>query len=251
MPTDCAVSESLRRSNRLDSWPASRPRPVRRRPPAAAAAPRRVVVHAGRLIDGVSATARERVSIVIEGDRITAVENGFTRPAGAEVVDLSSATVLPGLIDAHTHITGEGTGNALVRAVTRDGHRRGDPLHGLREAHARRRLHRHSQRRRRRRRGHQPEEGDRRGRSSPARASGRARMGLSITGGHGDQGGLRPELGSRLHLGERHRRQPRGSGEGRAVSAQVRRRPDQVHGDRRRAVDRRFGRRAAVQRAPR
>src|SRR5262245_58066198 len=69
------------------------------------AAPRRVAVHAGRLIDGVSNTAREKVTILIEGERITGVEAGFTRPAGAEVVDLSAATVLPGLIDAHTHIT--------------------------------------------------------------------------------------------------------------------------------------------------
>ena len=75
---------------------------------AQTAAPRRVVVHAGRLIDGVSQTARERVSIVIEGERITGVENGFTRPAGAEVVDLSTATVLPGLIDAHTHVFADG-----------------------------------------------------------------------------------------------------------------------------------------------
>ena len=49
---------------------------------AAPAAPRRVVVHAGRLIDGVTTTVREKVSIVIEGDRITGVENGFSRPAG-------------------------------------------------------------------------------------------------------------------------------------------------------------------------
>src|SRR5690242_18445448 len=77
--------------------------------PPAASAPRRLVVHAGRLIDGVNSTVREKVSILIEGDRITAIENGFARPAGAEVVDLSAATVLPGLIDTHTHITGEGT----------------------------------------------------------------------------------------------------------------------------------------------
>jgi imidazolonepropionase-like amidohydrolase len=66
------------------------------------------LIHAGRLIDGVADAARERVTIVVDGNRITAVEPGF-RAAGAEdsVVDLSGATVLPGLMDMHVHLTGE------------------------------------------------------------------------------------------------------------------------------------------------
>ncbi len=64
-----------------------------------------VVIHAGRLIDGVSKTPREKVSILIHDERIVSVQDGFTTPAGAEVIDLSSATVLPGLIDCHVHIT--------------------------------------------------------------------------------------------------------------------------------------------------
>jgi len=76
------------------------------------------VIHAGRLIDGTSATVRERVSILIAGDRISDVQAGFVRPAGAQVIDLSRGTVMPGLIDSHTHITGEGTSDAIVRAVT-------------------------------------------------------------------------------------------------------------------------------------
>ena len=63
-----------------------------------------VVIHAGSLLDGISATPRPHVSIIIHDDRITGVEDGFTTRAGAEVVDLSTATVLPGFIDCHVHI---------------------------------------------------------------------------------------------------------------------------------------------------
>jgi imidazolonepropionase-like amidohydrolase len=78
------------------------------------------VIHAGRLIDGVSKTPREHVSIVIHDDRITGVENGFVTPAGVEVIDLSSATVLPGLIDCHDHVTMQADGgNPVAEAVTR------------------------------------------------------------------------------------------------------------------------------------
>jgi imidazolonepropionase-like amidohydrolase len=81
------------------------------------------VIHAGRLIDGVGKTPREKVSILIHDDRITGVQAGFVTPAGAEVVDLSTATVLPGLIDAHDHITSvfDG-GNPVVEAVTGSGY---------------------------------------------------------------------------------------------------------------------------------
>ena len=64
--------------------------------------PRRVAIRCGRLIDGVSAAPRGNAVILIEGERIREV--GTTVPAGAEVIDLSRSTVLPGLIDNHTHI---------------------------------------------------------------------------------------------------------------------------------------------------
>lgn len=64
-----------------------------------------LVVHAGTLLDGAHDEARHEVSILVRDDRIAAVEPGFVTPAGAQVIDLSSATVMPGFIDCHVHIS--------------------------------------------------------------------------------------------------------------------------------------------------
>ena len=65
----------------------------------------RTIVHAGRLIDGVSAAPRERVSIIVDQGKIADVSPGFVdASAGDEVIDLSNQTVLPGLMDMHTHL---------------------------------------------------------------------------------------------------------------------------------------------------
>jgi imidazolonepropionase-like amidohydrolase len=71
---------------------------------APAAVAKDVVIHAGQLIDGVSEEPRTRMSILITDDRITSLESGFVAPAGAEVIDLSDSTVLPGMIDLHQHV---------------------------------------------------------------------------------------------------------------------------------------------------
>jgi imidazolonepropionase-like amidohydrolase len=67
------------------------------------------MIRAGVLIDGVSGTSRRNVMITILGNKITEVSDGGAAtpaniPAGAQFIDLSQYTVLPGLIDAHTHI---------------------------------------------------------------------------------------------------------------------------------------------------
>ena len=71
-------------------------------------APRRVAIRAGRLIDGKGGAPITNALILVEGDKITSVTPGGTPPAGAEVIDLSGSTVLPGLIDTHTHILLQG-----------------------------------------------------------------------------------------------------------------------------------------------
>ena len=56
----------------------------------------------------MSGSPRERVTIVVDGDRIRSVENGFAAAGnGDEIIDLSGATVLPGLMDMHVHLTSE------------------------------------------------------------------------------------------------------------------------------------------------
>jgi imidazolonepropionase-like amidohydrolase len=71
-----------------------------------APAPAVTVIRAGTLIDGKSDTPRRNQVIVIRGNRIESVGDAATAkaPPDATVVDLSKATVLPGLIDSHTHI---------------------------------------------------------------------------------------------------------------------------------------------------
>jgi imidazolonepropionase-like amidohydrolase len=76
------------------------------------APPRAYVILASRLIDGKSDVARNDIAVVVQGDRIVAVgrqsEVASRIPSGAQTIDLGSATLLPGLIDNHTHVLLQG-----------------------------------------------------------------------------------------------------------------------------------------------
>ena len=82
-----------------------------------------VVIRAGWLVDPAAGTAVPGQSLLVDGGRVQAVGAQVSAPAGAEVIDLSRLYVLPGLIDAHTHLcltlrTEGGKGlNDLLRAL--------------------------------------------------------------------------------------------------------------------------------------
>jgi Tol biopolymer transport system component len=65
----------------------------------------RYVVHAGSLVDGIAKSARKDVDIVVEGNRIKSVSaHSAAAHAGMKVIDASKFTVMPGLIESHSHL---------------------------------------------------------------------------------------------------------------------------------------------------
>lgn len=87
--------------------------------PAAASAD--TLIHAGRLIDGLADGSEARRTVRVVDGRIASVEAGFVRPGPGDVlIDLSDATVLPGLMDMHVHITSEYSQNSNLNRYTLD-----------------------------------------------------------------------------------------------------------------------------------
>ena len=202
-----------------------------------------VYVKAGRLIDVVAGRSLDDQVIVLRGDRIMAVTAAADTPvpAGARFIDLSDKTVLPGLIDMHDHLTGDhrfhgyqslgislpretlyGVLNARITlqagfTTVRNVGASGYSDVALRDAINAGEI-----------------EGPRLRVSGPS---------LGITGGHCDNNLLPAEYADAQR---RRGRRPVGGARQGPRNHQVRRRPDQVLRDRRRAVEGRQRRRAAV-----
>ena len=91
--------------------------------PILASAQQTTVLRAARLIDGTGAPTVINAAIVVTDDRIVAVgpASAVAVPAGARVVDLGDVTLLPGFIDAHTHIIGRTLGDPMADlAIVKD-----------------------------------------------------------------------------------------------------------------------------------
>ena len=82
-----------------------------------------IVLRAARMIDGTGAAPVNNAAVIVIGDRITALgpASSVAIPAGANVIDLGDVTILPGFIDAHTHIIGRTLGDPMSDlAVVKD-----------------------------------------------------------------------------------------------------------------------------------
>lgn len=81
------------------------------------AAQQRTVVRAARMLDVESGRIVPNAVVVVEGEKIVAV-NPAQPPAGAQTIDLGDVTLLPGLLDMHTHLTFDLDKDFFLRAVT-------------------------------------------------------------------------------------------------------------------------------------
>ncbi len=80
-----------------------------------------VWIHAGRVIAIPGEAPRGATTIVVEDGKIAALHDGFRpAPAGVKVLDLKARTVLPGLIDSHTHLSSDRAGNEGIAASVTD-----------------------------------------------------------------------------------------------------------------------------------
>jgi imidazolonepropionase-like amidohydrolase len=84
-----------------------------------------VAIRAGRLFDANAGTMLANQEVLIEGDRIAEVGSGLRIPPNATVIDLGTATVLPGMIDSHLHFIPQGNQSLPY-----------ETLHGLQQAQA-------------------------------------------------------------------------------------------------------------------
>ncbi len=82
-----------------------------------AAADTTMALKAARLFDGKSRTLMQNGVVLVQGDKIVDAGAGLPIPAGAQVIDLGDATLSPGFMDAHTHVTLDYSGNYNERRL--------------------------------------------------------------------------------------------------------------------------------------
>jgi imidazolonepropionase-like amidohydrolase len=81
----------------------------------AANASARTLIHAGALIDGIQSEPMLERTIVVDGDKLIEIAEGYLAPAaGDELIDLKNHTVMPGLMDMHTHLSSEMSKNSYI-----------------------------------------------------------------------------------------------------------------------------------------
>jgi imidazolonepropionase-like amidohydrolase len=79
----------------------------------------RTLIHCGTLIDGKSNDVQSQMTIVVEGNKITSIDKGFTKAGkNDKLIDLSKKTVMPGLIDMHVHLEGETNKDQALQRFT-------------------------------------------------------------------------------------------------------------------------------------
>jgi imidazolonepropionase-like amidohydrolase len=84
-------------------------------------AAQKTILHCGKIIDTKNLKVLEKVSIVVKGNKITAVENGYLKgETGDKIIDLKNQTVMPGLIDMHVHLESETNPNAYLDRFTKN-----------------------------------------------------------------------------------------------------------------------------------
>lgn len=76
-------------------------------------------IQCGRLIDGIAGKPLERVTIIVEGNLITGIQNGYVEgSAGDRTISLKDRTVMPGLIDCHVHLESQGSKTSMLEGFT-------------------------------------------------------------------------------------------------------------------------------------
>src|SRR5213596_775867 len=84
---------------------------------AARAADQTIALKAARLFDGKSNALVQNAVVIVQGDKIVDAGSNLPIPSGAQVIDLGDATLSPGFMDAHTHLTADFSGNYNERRL--------------------------------------------------------------------------------------------------------------------------------------